>query len=421
MIANSQNDTHYDMAIVGAGAAGMMCAGVAGQLGQRVLIIDHAKAPGEKIRISGGGRCNFTNINTGSHAFLSQNPHFCKSALSRYTAQDFIDMVERYGIQYHEKTLGQLFCDHTAKDIIQMLLDEMALGTVELRLETSLEELHKSTTGEMFTLSLSDGSAPITATKFVIACGGKSIPKMGATDQAYRLASQFGHEITETRPGLVPFTFADDLGGRFKALAGLATPAEISTGSGEFREALLFTHRGLSGPAVLQASSYWRKGQPVVVNMAPQDDILKALKERRYVAPKQRPTTVLAERLPARLAADIAAHTIPESQSGLPLAEIPDTTLEALAEAVEDWHLTPSDTEGFRTAEVTLGGVSTDKISSKTMESHLCPGLYIIGEALDVTGWLGGYNFQWAWASGWACANHFRSEVQNFRHPYRHK
>ncbi len=411
MVVNSHSDTHYDMAILGAGAAGMMCAGVAGQLGQRVLIIDHAKAPGEKIRISGGGRCNFTNINIGPHAFLSQNPHFCKSALSRYTAQDFIDMVERYGIQYHEKTLGQLFCDHTAKDIIQMLLDEMALGAVELRLETSLAEVQKSPTGEKFTLRLSDSSAPITATKFVIACGGKSIPKMGATDQAYHLASQFGHEITETRSGLVPFIFYDDLVARFKALAGLAIPAEISTGTGKFQEALLFTHRGLSGPAVLQASSYWRKGQSVMVNMAPGDDILEALKDRRYAAPKQRPTTVLAERLPARLAADIAAHTIPEAQTGLPLAEIPDTTLEALAEAVEAWHLTPSDTEGYRTAEVTLGGVSTGKISSKTMESRLCPGLYIIGEAVDVTGWLGGYNFQWAWASGWACGSSYQSET----------
>lgn len=403
MATDTHNDTHYDMAILGAGAAGMMCAGVAGQMGQRVLIIDHAKAPGEKIRISGGGRCNFTNINAGPHAFLSQNPHFCKSALSRYTAQDFIDMVERYGIQYHEKTLGQLFCDHTAKDIIQMLLDEMALGAVELRLETSLEEVQKSPTGEAFTLRLSDGSAPITATKFVIACGGKSIPKMGATDLAYRIASQFGHDITETRAGLVPFTFGDDLGARFKALAGLAAPAEISTGAGQFQEALLFTHRGLSGPAVLQASSYWREGQPVIVNLAPGDDILETLKDRRFAAPKQRPTTVLAERLPARLAADITAHTIPEAQTGLPLAEIPDRTLEALAEAVEAWHLTPSGTEGYRTAEVTLGGVSTDKLSSKTMESRLCPNLHIIGEAVDVTGWLGGYNFQWAWASGWAC------------------
>jgi predicted Rossmann fold flavoprotein len=395
--------TDYDMAILGAGAAGMMCAGVAGQMGQRVLILDHAKAPGEKIRISGGGRCNFTNIHAGPHAFLSQNPHFCKSALSRYTQYDFIDLVERYGIPYHEKTLGQLFCDRSAKDIIQMLLDEMAAGGVELRLQTSLEAIEKPPTGKAFSLTLSDSAKPVTAQRFVIASGGKSIPKMGATDMAYRLARQFGHEITETRAGLVPFTFGDELGARFKALAGLSTPAEISTGDGAFTEALLFTHRGLSGPAVLQASSYWREGQAISLNLAPGEDVLAALKDRRQSAPKQRPASVLTERLPARLAADISAHVIPESQTGLPLAEVPDTTLEALAEAVEAWRLTPSGTEGYRTAEVTLGGVSTDKLSSKTMESRLCPGLYIIGEAVDVTGWLGGYNFQWAWASGWAC------------------
>ena len=400
-------NSHYDMAILGAGAAGMMCASVAGQLGQRVLIIDHAKAPGEKIRISGGGRCNFTNIHAGPHAFLSENPHFCKSALSRYTAYDFTDLVERYNIPYHEKTLGQLFCDRAAKDIIQMLLDEMAAGGAELRLQTSLESVEKSPTGEVFTLTLSDSPNPVTATRFVLASGGKSIPKMGATDIAYRIARQFGHEVTETRAGLVPFTFSDELGARFKALAGVSAPAEVATGAGSFQEALLFTHRGLSGPAVLQASSYWREGQPITLNLAPGGDTLETLKQRRQSAPKQRPASVLTESLPARLAADIAANVIPEHQTGLPLAEVPDTTLEALADAVEAWRLTPAGTEGYRTAEVTLGGVSTDKLSSKTLESRLCPGLHIIGEAVDVTGWLGGYNFQWAWASGWACGFSF--------------
>jgi len=388
----------YDAAILGAGAAGMMCAAEAGARGGRVLVLDHAKAPGEKIRISGGGRCNFTNIHAGPHAFVSSNPHFAKSALGRYTAADFTDLVRAHGVPFHEKTLGQLFCDDSARDIIRLLLDEMAKVGAELRLKTSLEEIEADPAGDGFTLRLTGASRPIRCRSFVIATGGKSIPKMGATDVAYRLARQFGHEITETRAALVPFVFGEPLAARFKALAGVSTPAVVQAGTARFEEAILFTHRGLSGPAVLQASTYWREGGAVAVDLAPGRDVFAWLRERKAATPKRKPAAVLAELLPARLAADIA-HA-----AGLdrPLAEIADAALRALAEAVSAWRMTPAGTEGYRTAEVTLGGVSVDGFQSKTMESRRVPNLYVIGEALDVTGWLGGYNFQWAWSSGWA-------------------
>ncbi len=388
----------YDAVILGAGAAGMMCAAHAGARGGRVLVVDHAKAPGEKIRISGGGRCNFTNLYVAPEAFQSANPHFAKSALSRYTQYDFLDLIAAHGIAWHEKTLGQLFCDESARDVVRMLLDEMGKVRAELRLGTGLEEIEAAPDGAGFVLRLSDGPASIRCRNFVVATGGKSIPKMGASDMAYRLARQFGHAVTETRPALVPFTFGDALGARFKALAGVATPAAVTAGSARFEEALLFTHRGLSGPAILQASSYWREGEPIEIDLAPGVDLFERLTAHRSAAPKQRAVAALAQILPARLAADLTT----EGAYSRPLAGTGDAALRALAESVGAWRMTPTGTEGYRTAEVTLGGVDVDGLSSKTMESRLVPNLYVIGEAADVTGWLGGYNFQWAWSSGWA-------------------
>jgi predicted Rossmann fold flavoprotein len=381
----------YDAVILGAGAAGMMCAAHAGARGGRVLVLDHAKAPGEKIRISGGGRCNFTNLHTGPENFISANPHFAKSALSRYTQHDFIALVDRHRIPWHEKTLGQLFCDTTAKDIIRMLLDEMA--GAELRLGTSVESAGRTPDG--FTLRLTTG-AEIASRHFVVACGGKSIPKMGASGLGYRIAAEFGHAVTETRPALVPLTFgAEDLAA-IKPLAGVAAPARVTCDGVSFEEALLFTHRGLSGPAILQISSYWREKSPITVTFSPEIDVFAHLKIRRAEAGRKSVANVVAEFLPNRLAAHIAA--------GLtgPIADLSDARLKTLAEAIAAWRLLPIGTEGYRTAEVTLGGVDTDGLSSRTMESKTVPGLYFIGEVVDVTGWLGGYNFQWAWSSGWA-------------------
>ncbi|WP_342070500.1 NAD(P)/FAD-dependent oxidoreductase [Yoonia algicola] len=378
--------------IIGAGAAGMMCAAHAGP---GVLVVDHAKAAGEKIRISGGGRCNFTNLYASPQNFISQNKHFCKSALGRYTQWDFIALVDQYRIPWHEKTLGQLFCDNSAKDIIAMLRTEMDKAGAQLWLQTSVGEI--SHDGNAFTVALTrDGrTQTVTARNLVVACGGKSIPKMGATGLGYQIAAQFDLPVIDPRPGLVPLTFSDD---KFKPLAGVATPARVSANHTSFDEAILFTHRGLSGPAVLQASSYWHEGETISVNLIPKGDLLAGLQSHRHSDGRKALTTVLAQHLPARLVDHLKGELALEGN----IADQSDAKLNALCERLADWTLTPAGSEGYRTAEVTLGGVDTDALSSKTMAAKSVPGLYFIGECVDVTGWLGGYNFQWAWSSGWA-------------------
>jgi len=387
----------WDVIIIGAGGAGLMCAGVAAQRGRRVLVLDHAKAPGEKIRISGGGRCNFTNLHCGPGNFLSDNPRFCISALRGYTQNDFIAMVERYGIAFHEKTLGQLFCDESANQITQMLLDECRAA--EIRLGTQIKGIEK--TDDEFRVSSDKGT--FTCASLVIATGGKSIPKMGATGFGYEIAKQFGLGIIEPRPGLVPLVFADDLRARFKPLAGVSVDAIVSCGKAQFREGLLFTHKGLSGPSILQISSYWREGQEIEVNLAPDADALDVLKNARRDHPKQGLATPLATILPKRLA-DTLVETVDWKtlKPVVRLADASDKHLGLLADAVNRWRVKPIGTEGYRIAEVTLGGVDTKELSSKTMEAVKVPGLYFIGEAVDVTGYLGGHNFQWAWSSGFA-------------------
>lgn len=385
---------HFDTLIIGAGAAGMMCAANAGG---RVAIVDHAKAPGEKIRISGGGRCNFTNMHCAPHAFLSQNPHFAKSALARYTQWDFVELVDQHGIKWHEKTLGQLFCDVSAKEIVAMLRTLMQDAGVQLHLQTSVEDLVKTESGFSATLSGINGKTPITAHNVVVATGGKSIPKMGATGFAYDIARQFDLPLTPTRPALVPFTFPEN---RFTPLAGVATPARVTAQNTSFDEAILFTHRGLSGPVVLQASSYWVEGQDITVNIDPANTLMDALRRKRQEQGRKNLTTELAKLLPTRLV-DHLAQTMNLSGN---LADQSDTRLAEIIDALQNWRMTPSGTEGYRTAEVTLGGVDTDALSSKTMATKSLSTLYFIGEAVDVTGWLGGYNFQWAWSSGMAAA-----------------
>jgi predicted Rossmann fold flavoprotein len=384
---------HFDVLIIGAGAAGMFAAVEAGKRGRRVLLIDHAKSAGEKIRISGGGRCNFTNVHASPKQFLSQNPHFCISPLKRFTARDFIKRVEARGIAYHEKTLGQLFCDGSAQQIIDMLLDDLAAAQVTLSLETEVHEIAKTESG--FAVRLSTG--PVTCSSLVVASGGKSIPKMGATAIGYKVAEQFGLAVTETRPALVPLTFEPMMLERLKGLSGVSTEAAVSHGKAKFREALLFTHRGLSGPSILQISSFWREGDEIGINLAPDANAFETLRAARQMSGKQEPQTVLAQILPRALAQLTAASA---GVSGN-LADCSDKKLAAIGEAVNAWRIKPSGSEGYRTAEVTLGGVSTDELDQKTMEAKSMPGLYFIGEVVDVTGWLGGYNFQWAWSSGW--------------------
>ena len=376
--------------IIGAGAAGMMCAAHAGA---DVLIVDHAKTAGEKIRISGGGRCNFTNMHTTAANFISQNPHFAKSALKRYTQWDFIALVASNGIAYHEKSLGQLFCDDTAKDIIAMLRTEMKQA--QLWLQTDVTEITHDGTHFQVTLTRDDQPHTVTATNLVMASGGKSIPKMGATGLAYNVASQFGLKIIETRPALVPLTFTDE---RFKPLAGTALPARITANGTSFDEAMLFTHRGLSGPAILQVSSYWKDGDVITTNLIPQTDLLGHLKAARQTDGRKALTTVIGQVLPSKLANYLADQI---DMSGT-VADQSDAKLQTLCEALQNWVQVPTGSEGYRTAEVTLGGVDTNDLDSKTMAAKSMPNLYFIGEAVDVTGWLGGYNFQWAWSSGWA-------------------
>ena len=381
---------HVKTLILGAGAAGMMAAVHAGP---STLVVDHAKAPGEKIRISGGGRCNFTNLHCAPDRFISQNTHFAKSALSRYTQWDFIALVDAHGIAHHEKTLGQLFCDGSAKQIVQMLRDEMSRAGAQLWLETSVGDVTHD--GQFrVTLTRAGRDTIITADTLILATGGKSIPKMGATDLAYRIATQFGLPLVTPRPGLVPFTFSDD---RFTPLAGTALPTRVTAQGPAFDEATLFTHRGLSGPAILQASSYWTEGDAITLDLSPAAPLADALIAAKRSEGRKGLTTILSRHLPARLVQYLA--------TGWPatnLADLSDATLRDLADSLHHWHLTPSGTEGYRTAEVTLGGIDTAALNSRTMEAKSVTGLYAIGEAVDVTGWLGGYNFQWAWSSGWA-------------------
>ena len=380
---------HVRTLILGAGAAGMMAAAHAGP---DTLVVDHARAPGEKIRISGGGRCNFTNLHCEPGAFLSRNPHFAKSALARYTQWDFLDLVGRHGIAWHEKTLGQLFCDESAKQIVAMLRAEMDRAGARLWLQTEVGAVRHD---GVFHVTLTRDGRPqeVTARNLVLATGGKSIPKMGATGLAYRIADQFGLALVEPRPGLVPLTFGD----RFAGLAGTALPSRARASGPAFEEATLFTHRGLSGPAILQASSYWREGEAITLDLSPATPIFDALKAARAENGRRALATVLSQHLPARLAAYLAEE-LPRGN----IADLPDTTLQEIADRLHGWQLTPAGSEGYRTAEVTLGGINTDALSSKTMEAKTVSGLYAIGEAVDVTGWLGGYNFQWAWSSGWA-------------------
>jgi predicted Rossmann fold flavoprotein len=387
---------HCDVIILGAGAAGLFAAGQAGQRGLRVALLEKADAPGKKILISGGGRCNFTNLGAGPGNYLSANPHFAKSALARYSPADFIALVDRYGIAWHEKTLGQLFCDGSAKQIVAMLLDECPSERVSLSCDVDVASVARSEDG-VFTVTAAEGRA-WSAPALVIATGGPSIPKMGASDFAYKLARQFGLKVVEPRPALVPLT----LGGEdalFRELSGVAAPVVARAGKAEFAEAALFTHKGLSGPAILQVSSYWRHGEPVGITFLPDaatDWLLAAKRDR----PRTHLRTLLREALPGRLADALADRLGLERELG----NLSDKDLRTAQERLADWRFAPNGTEGLAKAEVTAGGIATAELSSRTMEAAKVPGLYAIGEAVDVTGWLGGYNFQWAWASGYACA-----------------
>lgn len=384
----------YDVMIIGAGAAGLMCAIEAGRRGRTVWLVDHAAKLAEKIRISGGGRCNFTNIHARPETFLSGNRHFCKSALAQYTQADFIALVERHGIAYHEKTLGQLFCDGPSQQIIDMLVGEAAAAGVTRDMETQIGAIRSGAGG--YEVQTSRGAARCAS--LVVATGGLSIPKIGATKFGYDVARQFGLNVVPTRPGLVPLTFQADLLARCKALAGLSVDATVRCGNAVFSEGLLFTHRGLSGPSILQISSYWHEGEDIEIDLAPGAGALALLKAHRAAHPAQDVQTPLYEILPRRLAQDICQSSGVAGRIG----EQADATLSALAESIHCWRVRPGGTEGYRTAEVTLGGVDTNELSSRTMEAKKQPGLYFVGEVVDVTGHLGGFNFQWAWSSGYA-------------------
>ncbi len=400
---------HFDAVILGAGAAGLFCAGIAGQRGLKVLVIDHAEKLAEKIRISGGGRCNFTNRDATPAQFLSANPHFCRSALARYTPADFIALVRRHGIGFHEKHKGQLFCDDSAEQIIDLLLAECDAGAVQRWQPCSLAAVRAVDGG--FELDTSAG--PVRCTQFVVASGGLSIPKIGATDIGHRLARQFGHAIVATRPALVPLTFDASLWAPFVPLAGASLPVQVATGSGKaagrFDEDLLFTHRGLSGPAVLQISSFWQPGQPLRLNLLPADDIAEHLRQAKAGSRRQL-GNALAGLLPQRLADAWLARLGLDATR--PLPDMRDKDLQRLADSLARWEITPTGTEGWRKAEVTAGGVDTRELDSRSMASQRQPGLFFIGEVVDVTGWLGGYNFQWAWASAAACGQALHKATQ---------
>ncbi|MFN7167216.1 MAG: NAD(P)/FAD-dependent oxidoreductase [Pannonibacter sp.] len=391
--------TRVDVLILGAGAAGLMCAIEAGKRGRSVLVIDHAKRAADKIRISGGGRCNFTNIHASPANFLSDNPRFCVSALKRYTPADFLKLVDSHRIPWHEKTLGQLFCDDSAQDIITMLLAEMEKAGGKLWLETGFTDISKP--DDRFAIETSRGR--VEATSLVVATGGPSIPKMGATGIGYDIARRFGLKVVPPRPALVPLTFSDANKALCQKLAGVSVDAVVRFNKTSFREGLLFTHRGLSGPSILQISSYWREGQPISVDLAPGTDVFAALKDAKQAQGRQDIRTAVGHILPRRLAEELAA----EYGLGGRLADLSDKVLRQTADRLNAWSLLPAGTEGYRTAEVTLGGVDTDELSSKTMAAAKVPGLHFIGEVVDVTGHLGGFNFQWAWASGHAAGSSF--------------
>lgn len=387
------SDKKYDVIVIGAGAAGLMCAIEAGKRGRSVWLIDHASKTAEKIRISGGGRANFTNLGASPKNYISNNPHFCKSAFAQYDQHDFIALVEKHGIQYHEKKLGQLFCDESATQIIDMLLQECEDAGVRITMETTTSSIEKTDDGYFIKTNHGDRECE----SLVIATGGLSIPKIGATKFGYEIAKQFGIKVLETFPALVPFTFQTNILERCKTLSGLSVEASVSCNSTTFNEGLLFTHRGLSGPSILQISSYWSEGNEITVNLAPDKDMLEFFKARRETNPKQDIETALSHTVPKRLAENICEETKVVGR----LAELHNNKLETLAAAVNNWCIKPAGTEGYRTAEVTRCGVDTNDLSSKTMEAKNQPGLFFIGEVVDVTGHLGGYNFQWAWSSGY--------------------
>ena len=382
----------YDCVVIGAGAAGLMCAGVAGQRGRKVLLVDHAKAVGEKIRISGGGRCNFTNLHTAPKNFISHNSHFCVSALKRFTQHDFIALVKKHEIAFHEKTLGQLFCDISSRQIIEMLLKECADGAVEIRLETAAGKIKKSE--NLFEIEI--GDELIQSESLVIATGGLSIPKIGATGFGYDVARQFGLKIKQTIPALVPLTLAEEILCETKNLSGVAVDAIVSCGKINFREAILFTHRGLSGPAILQISSYLQRGEKIVINLLPEIDVFVQLQEAKKLQPKQQLPSFFTQFLPKSLAIFLAEQANHQGN----LSDLSNKKIKEISDLINRWTLVPTGTEGYAKAEVTLGGIDSNEISSKTFEAKSVPNLFFVGEVLDVTGWLGGFNFQWAWASG---------------------
>lgn len=388
-----------DVVIIGAGASGLMCAIEAAKRGRRVLVLDHANKAGKKILMSGGGRCNFTNYSVEPENYISHNPHFCKSALRRFNQWDFLALVQRYKIAFHERQHGQLFCDDSAKDILEMLLSECRHYGVTISLDCSMQRVNQDAGGG-FALQTALGN--LHCQSLVVATGGLSIPKMGATPFGYKIAEQFGIKVWPTRAGLVPLTLQPDDKERFAPLTGIAVPCVASNPRRSFKENLLFTHRGLSGPAILQISSYWQAGEALHIDLLPEMDLLKMLKEKRRQGSRLKLQTVLGEYLPKRLLQALLGEAWLETTA----ANCSDKQLQQIAEGLHDWMIKPNGSEGYRTAEVTLGGVDCDAVSSKTMESLKVPGLYFVGEVLDVTGWLGGYNFQWAWSSGW-CAGQY--------------
>lgn len=388
-----------DVVIIGAGASGLMCAIEAGKRGRKVLVLDHANRVGKKILMSGGGRCNFTNYTINARCYLSQNPHFCKSALSRYTQWDFLALIAKYKIPFHEREHGQLFCNDSAKDIVAMLLTECKTVNVKIQLNTRIEQIIQSPTQKF---NITTDKDIITAQSLVIATGGLSIPKIGATPLGYQIAQQFGIKVLPTRAGLVPLTLHSEDKSKFAPLSGIAVPCVVSNEKQSFKEAVLFTHRGLSGPAILQLSSYWQAGEAIVINLLPELDLNVLLKSKRQQKMQAKLKTLLAECLPKRLTATLLVESLLETT----MTDLSDAKIQHIAKQLHQWTIKPNSTEGYRTAEVTLGGVDCAAISSKTMQSQQVAGLFFIGEVLDVSGWLGGYNFQWAWASGW-CAGQY--------------
>jgi predicted Rossmann fold flavoprotein len=392
----SNKASQTDVLIIGASASGLMCAIEAGKRGRTVLVLDHANKPGKKILMSGGGRCNFTNFDVEAEHYLSHNPHFCKSAISRYSQWDFIAMVNAYQIPYHERDLGKLFCEHSAKDILDMLLAECAKVHVDIRLNCDIKKVN-APAKRTFLIESSLGA--INTTSLVIASGGLSIPKMCASPFGYQIAEQFGHHIWPTQPGLVPFTLQPHDKEKLATLSGIAVKSVVSNGSQQFHENILFTHRGLSGPAILQLSSYWRAGEAITINLVPDLRLLDFLISRQATQPNMKLKTVLGEHLPKRVIRALLGQELSEK----PLQTLSHARFSLIAQQLQNWQIKPSGTEGYRTAEVTLGGVDCNELSSKSMQSRITKGLFFIGEVVDVTGWLGGYNFQWAWSSGW-CA-----------------